>query len=600
MTTMNLPCVRFVKRVTNGVLGSKYSYLAMMAENAKALESAAWHESAVPLQNVTMPVNKVTETDAVYDESGAMTSPPSFSAFMSDGFDCFQQGGDARKEDGTMCGYAGCVAYRFKIPADAASVPLSSVSLAIQRDRYCRAGVRVALELSNSAAPSNNWSVVRGETSGAIVSESTASTVLGVSSWGFLSQKNVKNLVSGRAASSTITFNASGDGGFAALATTGMAYLWVYLTLEDYQSFWTMYNATDSRYYSIEGSAMLVASKAAFTFSDTVDEDSDDYVSCSGVEDAGYISLTQEEIATSKYGVTLEQDSAYGNLLHCTRTSAIFTFDDRGGFVNNLDAMPSKAMFSFETWPWGVSASNAPHFTPVPLSELGTLASVRMPFVDVSDTIDGTPTVIGKTRKYNTVNHHFFGFRLLRRSDDVGFYGPPASEGDVDPSSCKVYPVICAMWTYCAFAVPNGKNCYTKMNLEHLSSTISNGLVCDLLVWKSSSSSFFGAFAYAALAALAQRPAFFTGSQGRVEGTFVGDGSFGCSVSASATLLQRIPCSSMVHASPYTTTVDLQEAVTPGDVLIIVPSVRLATVSNPGGAADVSLDVSSGLYCNLA
>ena len=125
-TTMNLPCTRFVKRVNNGALGSKYSYIAMMADNAKALESAPWHESDVPVQNVTMPVNKVSETDAEYDESGAMTKPPSFSAFTSDGFDCFQQGGDARREDGTMCGYAGCVAYRFKIPSSASSVPTGS------------------------------------------------------------------------------------------------------------------------------------------------------------------------------------------------------------------------------------------------------------------------------------------------------------------------------------------------------------------------------------------------------------------------------------------------------------------------------------------
>lgn len=275
-TTMNLPCVRFVKRVNNGALGSKYSYIAMMAENAKALESAKWHEATVPLQNVTMPVNKVTETDAEYDESGAMTSAPRFSAFMSDGFDCYQQGGDARKEDGTMCGYAGCVAYRFKIPTSAASVALSSVALAIQRDRYCRAGVRVALVLSNDDTPSDSWAVVRGEGSGAIVSASTASTSLGVSSWGFLGQTNVQNLISGRAADGTITFNASGEGGFAALATTGRAYLWVYLTLEDYQSYWTMYNAKEARYYSIEGSAVLVASRAAFTFGGTVTADADE------------------------------------------------------------------------------------------------------------------------------------------------------------------------------------------------------------------------------------------------------------------------------------------------------------------------------------
>ena len=275
-TTMNLPCTRFVKRVNNGALGSKYSYIAMMADNAKALESAPWHESDVPVQNVTMPVNKVSETDAEYDESGAMTKPPSFSAFTSDGFDCFQQGGDARREDGTMCGYAGCVAYRFKIPSSASSVPLSSVSLTVQRDRYCRAGVRVALVLSDDATPSDDWSVVRGEGGGAIKSASTPTDVLGVASWGFLAQSNVPNLVSGRAADSTITFNASGDGGFSDLAETGNAYLWVYLTLEDYQSYWTMYNSKESRYYSIEGSAMLVASKAQFTFADDVSADDEE------------------------------------------------------------------------------------------------------------------------------------------------------------------------------------------------------------------------------------------------------------------------------------------------------------------------------------
>ena len=275
-TTMNLPCTRFVKRVNNGALGSKYSYIAMMADNAKALEGAPWHESDMPVQNVTMPVNKVSETDAEYDESGAMTKLPSFSAFTSDGFDCFQQGGDARREDGTMCGYAGCVAYRFKIPSSASSVPLSSVSLTIQRDRYCRAGVRVALALSDEATPSDDWSVVRGEGSGAIVSASTPSDVLGVASWGFLAQSNVPNLVSGRAADGTITFNASGDGGFSDLAETGYAYLWVYLTLEDYQAYWTMYNSKESRYYSIEGSAMLVASKAQFTFADDVSADEEE------------------------------------------------------------------------------------------------------------------------------------------------------------------------------------------------------------------------------------------------------------------------------------------------------------------------------------
>ncbi len=336
-TTMNLPCARFVKRVNNGALLSKYSYIAMMAENAKSLESAAWRESSTPLQNVTMPVNKVTETDAVYDESGAMTSSPRFSAFMSDGFDCYQQGGDARKEDGTMCGYAGCVAYRFKIPDSASSVPLASVSLPIQRDRYCRAGVRVALVLSNDATPSNSWSVVRGEGSGAIVSPSTESTSLGVASWGFLGQTNVPNLVSGRAADGTITFNSSGDDGFPALATTGRSYLWVYLTLEDYQSYWTMYNAKDARYYSIEGSAVLVASRAVFTFGGTVTADA---------EETYHVEYAERDTVSGNWGGT----SLFGPQEHgiftipagaatCGRSITVKRHDTKNDYTNPFPAV---------------------------------------------------------------------------------------------------------------------------------------------------------------------------------------------------------------------------------------------------------------------
>lgn len=588
---LNLPCVRYVKRVSNGALLSKYSYLAMMQQNAEALKTAPWRLAATQIREVSMPVNKVTETDAEYDESGVMTNPPSFTAFSSDAFDAYQQGGDARKETGTMCGYAGCVAYRFKLPDSASSVPLEEVKLLISRDRYCRAGVRVALVLSNDETPSADWAVVRGEGSGAIVSPSTASDAPGVDSWGFLGQQGVGNLLSGRAAEDSITFKSSD---FAALAATGRAYLWAYLTLEDYAAYWTMYNGTDPRYYSIEGSAMIVASKAAFTFAGAVVHDAEVYEDAWPVNDAGYETLIHNQLADNKIGATLRQVAAYGNLLHCTRTSAIFIADGRGGFLNNLDAMPAKDMFDVETWPWGISAASNSHFPPVPLSEFATLASVRMPFVDVTD----GGSVIGKDRAYSP-NLHYFGFRLLRKSEDVGMDGPPEG-AELDPATCRLYPVTCAMWTYCAYYVPNGRSSYKRMMLTHNNSTISAGLVCDLLVWRSSSRDFSAGLAHAALAALAKCPAFFTGSAGRIEGSFAGDGELSHTVSASATLLQRIPCASMVHASPYQTDVELKDSVKPGEILIIVPSVSMASVSEIATSVDLSLSVAAGLYCELA
>lgn len=565
MTTMNLPCVRFVKRVTNGVLGSKYSYLAMMAENAKALESAAWHESAVPLQNVTMPVNKVSETDAVYDESGAMTSPPSFSAFMSDGFDCFQQGGDARKEDGTMCGYAGCVAYRFKIPADAASIPLSSVSLAIQRDRYCRAGVRVALALSNSSAPSNNWSVVRGEASGSIVSESTASTVLGVSSWGFLSQKNVKNLVSGRAASSTITFNASGDGGFAELATTGMAYLWVYLSLEDYQSFWTMYNATDSRYYSIEGSAMLVASKAAFTFSEDVTSDSGSVVpaewACVGtLSQTSYLSDAQY----------------FGNFYKCGFRSVLPITTRKRALSNPLDIDLEK----YESKPFMTSSEWAigGYF---PISDCDIIGGVKNTSAATSREVsckihnkytsdasaEADAMAAGQLTAYTVVEFNYMPFRVPPRK--ISYNGTQMING-VD--SAFEYKKIRL------YRTPNTSGNYLFTHVL--------GMDVRLLLWRSRSPSFDGTWGEAALAALASNKNFFTGRERHISGTATGNGSLtnGINVSAEADLIQEVDCFKDIKGEEYKyeqqriLNIDLASPVKAGDILIVVPHLRMAHV----------------------
>jgi hypothetical protein len=562
-----------VKRVNNGALGSKYSYLAMMAENAKSLESAAWREAAVPLQNVTLPVNKVSETDAVYDESGAMISPPSFSAFMSDGFDCYQQGGDARKETGTMCGYAGCVAYRFKIPAAAVSVALSSVALTIQRDRYCRAGVRVALVLSDSSAPSNDWSVVRGETEGAIVSESTASTVLGVSSWGFLSQKNVKNLVSGRAADSTITFNATGDDGFAALAETGRKYLWVYLTLEDYQSFWTMYNATDSRYYSIEGSAMLVASKSDFIFSEDVVSDSGSYHvadwACTGTQTVTNVGNAQ----------------AFGNFYKCGFRSILPITTRKKDGTNKIDI--------------AIDKYGAKPFMSSPDWESGGY----FPISDC-DVIGGVPnTNANLLREVSCKIHNKFTQNALDESDALEAGKLPA---------CTVVE-----FNYMPFRVPLKSISYNSTQIQGVDTafefkkiqlyasqhTSGNHLfnhVADmdvrLLLWRSRSETLDGTWDCAALAALASNPNFFTGGKRHITGTATGNGTIttsgggslditnGVTIKADADLLQEVDCfkdlkgQEATYTGQLTMTIDLESPVKSNDILIIVPHLRMSHV----------------------
>jgi len=563
MSTLNLPCVRFVKRVTNGALFSKYSYLSMMAQNAAALESAPWRMAGTPIREVTMPVNKVTQTDAEYDESGVMTKSPSFTAFTNEAFDAYQQGGDARAETAMMCGYAGCVAYRFNMPASASSVPLESISLLISRDRYCRAGVRVAVVLSNDAAPSNDWAVVRGTGSGAIVSAHTSSDVDGVASWGFMAQSGIGNLISSRAAESALVFTASS---FPALATTGKTYLWVYLTLEDYTSYWTMYNATDPRYYSIEGSARLVAAASIFVFSSTVAGDAESWTQASAMT----ADMPTMHTEVTEQQITPAQLARYGSLLRTRMTSAaLFTDSDTPvSIALAASAFKSKAMFDGDTYPFGQTA-------PISMkhAEMGMIAGTRAP-LELDD---------------YTGNYYRKDKTPFKIYAEIAHYGSPSLPGGFDGANGDGYANAWIAWRYRPYCVPSGKQSYTRMKISiSANHSVSQGMYCDLLVWKTTSADCYGPFYTAAFAALAGNPAFFTGSASSVSGTFTGDGEDAVSVTASASLIQRLDFSA-VATGDYV--FDLDSAVKPGEVLIFVPSVKIGTHDASNQADKISFDI---------
>ena len=563
MSTLNLPCVRFVKRVTNGALFSKYSYLSMMAQNAKAIESAPWRMAGTPIREVSMPVNKVTQTDAVYDESGVMVKPPSFTAFTSEAFDAYQQGGDARAETAMMCGYAGCVAYRFKLPDDASSVPLSSVSLLISRDRYCRAGVRVAVVLSNDAQPSDDWAVVRGTGTGAIVSAHTASDVDGVASWGFLAQSEIGNLVSSRAAESALVFNASA---YPALATTGKAYAWVYLTLEDYTSYWTMYNATDPRYYSIEGSARLVAASSSFTFSSSVTGDAESWTTAWPMAH----DLPANHMVVTEQGITPAQLARFGSLLRVRMASAAL-FPDSNSPVSMalaVDKLNAKAMYDCGVYPFGKSAPLSMKY-----AEMGMIAGLRQPLE--------LDQYSGNYFRTDTTTFKIYA--------EVSHYGSPDLPGGFDGADGAGYANAWIAWRYRPYCVPSGKQSYTRMKIAVPSNcSVSSGMYCDLLVWKTTSADCYGPFYTAAFAALAGNPAFFTGSASSVSGTFTGDGEDAVSVTATASLIQRLDFSN-VTTGDYV--FDLDSAVKPGEVLLFVPSVKIGTHDASNQADKISFDI---------
>jgi hypothetical protein len=263
-STLKLPCVRFVRQVTSGIALSKYGYVGMMQKNAEALKSAVWRKAGCPVGDVTLTVNKVAETDGKWSDAGWEVKP-TYTAFLKDNYDCFKQGGDARPELATFCGYLGMVAYRFVLPTVNPGA-IDRMRLMIQRDRYLRAGVRVAVEINSNAEPSNDWSAIRGEGEGAIASNSTPADgyVAGVSSWGFLGQNEVPYLMASRPAEGILEFDREL---FSKLEDAATAkYLWVYLSCEDMADYWEMYDKKEQRYYSIEGSAALVSACCEFDF----------------------------------------------------------------------------------------------------------------------------------------------------------------------------------------------------------------------------------------------------------------------------------------------------------------------------------------------
>ena len=95
-TTVKLDSVRFVKRVSNGGSLSKYGYIGMMESLADSIKSSPWVQSNASADAVTLTTNQLTKTDGVLDpETGAWTTKPTYTAYMADIYDCFNQAGDA-------------------------------------------------------------------------------------------------------------------------------------------------------------------------------------------------------------------------------------------------------------------------------------------------------------------------------------------------------------------------------------------------------------------------------------------------------------------------------------------------------------------------
>ena len=276
----NLPYKRFVKRVSNGSRKSKYSYLAVQEELQGMLAAAPWRAAQIGNDEVTCTVNSVTATDG------------NFTTYMSDKYDAYKQGGDGDVLTASQCGYAGCAAYRFQLPEDY-GVDVSAVKIGSTSDRFNRSGLRVALVLSDSETPSDDWSVVRGDASDAIVSRHYDVQYEGCSSVNYCGGKYrlegsavVVNeiLTDSRAQYGNDEFTAAE---YPALGThERFRYLWVYVTIEDPLDHWLWYTKSAKRSYYVEGSGIVVGSSVEVVFAGEVEQ-----------------SVTRNELVVCKNGV---------------------------------------------------------------------------------------------------------------------------------------------------------------------------------------------------------------------------------------------------------------------------------------------------------
>lgn len=519
-SVLKLPCIRFVKQVSNGGSFSKYGYIAMMERNAEAIRSAPWNQAECGNDEVALTVNKVTQSDGKWDAvSGMWTKKPTYTTWLQDRFDCFLQGGDAVKETASFCGYAGMVAYRFTLPSVNPGA-IDEIRLLIQRDRYLRAGVRVAVQINDDPLPSADWSAVRGEQEGSIASLSSESGgVPGVKSWGFLHQFDVPFLMASRPWEGALEFSREDFPSLEAAATS--KFLWVYMSPEDFCGYWDMYDSKEQRFYSIEGSAALVARCCEFAFSsDAVAPESS-----FDADSAGFIEanpLCNDISNASSQHIKVDAGSFKG----LAGTGAVAT-----SAVNSPEsvlAALNKGRCTSRIHDGGMLVGGEPS---VPLADLGFFGAVNVTAAHQVDSL--------------CVSY--------LQGDNLRSF--PMSGND--NGEVFAWDVARLLLGSVAYPVPAVKNAYSRLRfsfqkrhnvyLSGLGETVSvdcgfvnhglDGLRFNL--WKSSSADFFGPFANVAQAVLASRPEFFTGDTSHVEGSITGTGGAveQVSVSASADLL---------------------------------------------------------------
>lgn len=570
MSTINLEYTRFVKQTSNGSARSKYGYLGMQQELLNQIETTPWKQAACANNLVGLVTNKVTETDEEKDEQGAIIKPASYTALLKDNFDAFKQGGDANKEDATFCGYSGAVCYRFILPENY-NANISSVHMKIAASRYLRSGVRVAMELKSTPYPSDDWAVIRGDNLGAIVTEHETSDVEGVKSWGVLGQKDANTLLQSQAREGDIEFDSED---FPQLGTTARhKYLFVYLSIEDMTDYWVLYDNNTPRYYSIEGSAMIIGSTFNVTF--------DGEVSPTTTKWYDSFFITQDMVLPNvKYNPKGGAEDGYiddwGNFVKGIMRSEMFVMrsirDDNGSgypslkdasvslsILQRFDKFPRQNFFDFE----GSDISTVPENAPL-VENLGVFAGIKAGFTKLGS--DWTTT----TPFRNEIEAQFRGNGNV---SSVLVDGKVPSAGSISFTS--------------RFVVAGaGLPSYRRLRMV-VTPSVRGDIEVAVNVWKTNSPDVLGVWGIAAASALCSHQEIFTGSSSFVSAELKGDGNKTTEMTlhADAKLVGTIPVKS--ENTQQTLEITLGDDVLAGEVLILAP--KLIRAGFDQSSSNVSL-----------
>lgn len=241
MTTIsNLPFTRFVMQVSTGAPQIKSNWKAMQASNLETLKSPIWREVS-------------TKDASLVDHDFTKSS------HINDSYDAFQMTGNYNSTAMTEIAYAGMVAYRFKLPDDyyTGNANITSISVPVYRDRFCKGGIHVAALFGGNIPTNFTWDNVRG-TRGTAMPPKVAMMAQ--------SDEATPYLTASSAADDVATFAVNP-------VVNKSRYLWIILTIEDYEDGWEWYNKKEKRFYAIEGSARLGGDMLSVEFDSDVTPD---------------------------------------------------------------------------------------------------------------------------------------------------------------------------------------------------------------------------------------------------------------------------------------------------------------------------------------